>query len=157
MSSPSNLLDEINDMLLDSDLSQSLTPAEVRIAARYFGINKVASGETIFKEGDAGMFMCVVHSGNVSVRKASESGQPVEMAKISHGRALGEMAVLDGERRSATCVAISDCELLTLSKESMDKMLEEQPRTGAKVLRTIAVSLSRRLRMAVGKLVDYEV
>jgi CRP-like cAMP-binding protein len=64
------------------------------------------------------------------------------------------MAVLDGERRSATCVAATDCVFLTLSKEAMDKMLEDQPRVGAKVLRTIAVSLSRRMRWTAGKLVD---
>jgi len=67
------------------------------------------------------------------------------------------MAVLDGERRSATCIAATDCVLLTLSKDSLDRMLEETPRNAAKVIRAVAVALSKRLRMADGKLVDYQI
>lgn len=151
----SELLEEISSMLLDSDLFNQLTPPELRAAAHYFSINNVAQDETVFDEGDIGNFMCIVHSGRISVIKANQNGELVEVATLHHGRAFGEMAVLDGERRSATCVAAEDSILLTLSKEALDQMLEEHPRIGADVIRAIAISLSRRLRMAVGQLVDY--
>jgi CRP-like cAMP-binding protein len=151
----SALLEEISSMLLDSDLFNHLSPAELHAAARYFSINKIAQDETIFDEGDIGSFMCIVHSGSVSVIKANQNGELVQVATLHHGRAFGEMAVLDGERRSATCVSAEDSILLTLSKEALDQMLEEHPRIGADVIRAIAISLSRRLRMAVGQLVDY--
>ena len=151
----SALLEEISSMLIDSDLFSHLSPAELRAAAHYFGINKIAEGETIFSEGDAGSFMCIVHSGSISVIKANQNEDLVEMVKLGHGRAFGEMAVLDGERRSATCQAAEDSILLTLSREALDQMLEEHPRIGARIIRAIAVSLSRRLRMAVGQLVDH--
>jgi hypothetical protein len=38
----------------------------------------------------------------------------------------------------------------------MDNMLDTQSRIGAKILRAIAVSLSRRMRMTAGKLVDFQ-
>ena len=151
----SALLEEISSMLLDSDLFNNLSPAELRAAARYFSINKIAQDEAVFDEGDVGNFMCIVHSGRISVVKANQNEEQVEVATLNHGRAFGEMAVLDGERRSATCMAAEDSILLTLSKEALDKMLEEHPRIGADVIRAIAISLSRRLRMAVGQLVDY--
>lgn len=153
----SALLEEISDMLIECDMFNHLPATEIHAVARHFGINKIGAGETIFNEGDDGTFMCIVHEGCISVLKANQNGQDIVMATLSSGRTLGEMAVLDGERRSATCVAASDCVLLTLSKEAMDTMLEHEPRIGAKILRAVAVSLSRRLRMAVGKLVDYEV
>lgn len=155
MSDRSALLEEISSMLLDSDLFSHLSPAELRAAAHYFGVNKIAEDEVIFNEGDTGSFMCIVHSGSIAVIKANQNEDLVEMVKLGHGRALGEMAVLDGERRSATCRAAEDSILLTLSKEALDKMLEEHPRIAARVIRAIAVSLSRRLRMAVGQLVDH--
>ncbi len=65
------------------------------------------------------------------------------------------MAVLDGERRSATCIAATECILLTLSKDSLDRMIFDVPAIASKVVRAVAVSLSRRLRMAVGQLVDH--
>ncbi len=155
MSEHSAFLEEISSMLLDSDLFSHLSPAELRASAHYFSVNKIAQDETIFEEGDIGNFMCILHSGSISVLKANHNEELVEVASLHHGRAFGEMAVLDGERRSATCVAAEDSILLTLSKEALDKMLEEHPRIGADIIRTIAVSLSRRLRMAVGQLVDH--
>jgi CRP-like cAMP-binding protein len=149
------LFDEISDMLLDCDLFNHLPADEIRAASRHFGCSKLRKGETIFNEGDDGSFMCVVHEGRVSVIKTDQFGNPVVMGTEGAGHVIGEMAVLDGERRSASCVAASDCVLLTLSKEAMDTMLDEQPRLGAKILRAVAVSLSRRMRMAAGKLVDF--
>jgi CRP/FNR family cyclic AMP-dependent transcriptional regulator len=157
MSDHSALIEEISSMLADSDLFNHLPAIELNAAARYFGINKIAEDETIFEEGDIGNFMCIVHSGNIAVIKANQDGQPVEMATLGPGRAFGEMAVLDGEFRSATCLATEDSILLTLSKEALDELLDEHPCIGSRIVRAIAVSLSRRLRMAVGQLVDHVV
>lgn len=151
----SALLDEIRDLLLNSSLLNNFPPAEILSAARYFSINHVTRNEVIFNEGDMGTFMCLIAEGSVSVQKSNQDDESIELAKLSKDRTIGEMAVLDGERRSASCIAASDCTLLVLSKDSLDKMIQETPRIAAKVIRAIAVSLSRRLRMADGKLVDF--
>lgn len=153
----SALLDEIFEMLMDCDLFSNFPPAEVQLLARYFGINKVDKDGVIFREGDAGTFMCVVSAGSVSVHKTNLDGASIKLTTLQKGKTFGEMAVLDGEQRSATCVAASDCILLTLSRDSLDKMLVELPRTAAKAIRAVAVSLSKRLRMADGKLVDHQI
>lgn len=153
----SALLDEITKMLMDCDLFSNFPPAEIQSVARYFGISKIDKDGEIFHEGDSGTFMCIVNAGNVSVLKANFDGDNVRLATLHKGRTFGEMAVLDGERRSAMCVAATDCILLTLSKDSLDKMLVEVPRTAAKVIRAVAISLSKRLRMADGKLVDHQI
>jgi CRP/FNR family transcriptional regulator, cyclic AMP receptor protein len=155
MPNRSALLEEISSMLADSELFSHLSAPELNAAAHYFGTNKVSEDEVIFSEGDVGAFMGIVHSGSIAVIKTNQNEDLVEMVKLGHGRAFGEMAVLDGERRSATCRATEDSILLTLSREALDKMLEEHPRIGARVIRAIAISLSRRLRMAVGQLVDH--
>lgn len=156
MTQNSAMLEEISDMLIDCPLFQHMAASEIQAIAKHFNIVNIDSGETIFREGDDGTFMCIVHKGRVSIIKQNQNGDEIVMATEGNGRVLGEMAVLDGERRSATCKAASDCVLLMLSKEAMDIMLEEQPRIGAKILRTIAISLSRRMRLTAGKLVDYE-
>lgn len=150
-------LDEISAMLIDSELFSHLPTAEIFTAARYFGIAKVARDEIVFSEGDAGIHLCIVHAGCIAVIKANQDEKLVEMFRVPRGRAFGEMAILDGERRSATCKATEDSTLLTLAKSSLDKMLEDHPRIGARILRAIAVGLSRRLRLAVGRLVDHVV
>lgn len=150
----SAMLNEISDMLLNSTLLGSLPPAEIKSAARYFSINQFEAQHVIFKEGDIGHYFCIITAGVVSVRKTNQDGESIELATLPKGRTIGEMAVLDGERRSATCIAATDCTLLLLSKEALDKMIEDTPKVAAKVIRAIAISLSRRLRMADGKLVD---
>ncbi|NQD92963.1 cyclic nucleotide-binding domain-containing protein [Pseudomonas sp. CrR25] len=157
MPDSSYLIDEIRDMLLDCGLFNSLLPNEVHNAAGYFSIGKYEPDAIICNEGDAGTFMCIIHFGAVSVRKTNSSGETVELAKLRKGRAFGEMAVLDGERRSASCVAVSDCTLLILAKDSLEKMLQEAPKSAAQVIRAIAVAMSKRLRMVDGQLVEQQI
>lgn len=154
MTEQSATLNVLSDMLADSELFREFDYADISSAARYFNFVEIDKGGTIFQEGDAGAFMCIVNSGKVSILKTNQDGKNVAITTLPAGRAFGEMAVLDGERRSATCVAATDCHLLTLSKDSLDRMLLDVPATAAKVVRAVAVSLSKRLRMADGKLVD---
>ncbi|MBV4534981.1 MULTISPECIES: cyclic nucleotide-binding domain-containing protein [Pseudomonas] len=150
MPDASQLNAEIRDMLMDCGLFDALQPTDFHAVAGYFSLAHMTAGETIFQEGDAGTFMCILHRGQVSVRKTDGSGQAVEIAVLRRG-AFGEMAVLDGERRSASCVAASDCQLLTLGKDSLEKMLNEAPRIAARIIRALAVALSKRLRMQDGQ------
>ncbi|WP_296180744.1 cyclic nucleotide-binding domain-containing protein [Pseudomonas sp. UBA1879] len=151
MPTSSSLNNEIREMLMDCGLFLALTPADFSAAAGYFSISSIDKGEAIFSEGDAGTFMCIIHSGTVSVQKRNGEGKPVETATLRSGRAFGEMAVLDGERRSASCVAASACTLLNLGKDSLDKMLNEAPKVAAKIIRAIAIAMSKRLRMMDGQ------
>lgn len=157
MQERSSLLDEIRSMLLNSPLLTSFSPVEILTVARFFSLNHVEQDTVIFTEGEMGTFMCLIIEGNVSVKKSNLDGENIELAILPKGRTIGEMAVLDGERRSATCIAATDCTLLILSRDSLDKMLVEIPYIASKVIRAIAVSLSRRLRMADGKIVDYQI
>ena len=146
--------DTLSDMLAECDLFRDFAYNEISSAARYFNLIEIEEGDAVFQEGEAGAFMCIVNAGKVSILKTNQEEEKVEIARLPEGRTFGEMAVLDGERRSATCIAASPCTLLTLSKESLDRMLLDVPATAAKVVRAVAVSLSKRLRMADGKLVD---
>ncbi|WP_153774172.1 cyclic nucleotide-binding domain-containing protein [Pseudomonas sp. MNR3A] len=157
MPDPSLLSAEIRDMLMDCGLFDSLQPSDFQAVAGYFAITAMTEGQTIFAEGDAGTFMCILYRGVVSVRKTDGNGQQVEIATLRKGRAFGEMAVLDGERRSASCVAASDCQLLTLGKDSLDKMLNDAPRIAARIIRALAVALSKRLRMQDGQRLSQQV
>jgi CRP-like cAMP-binding protein len=157
MSTPSSLNNEIREMLMDCGLFNPLTPAEFSAAAGYFSISSIDKGQAVFNEGDAGTFMCIIHSGSVSVQKLNSDGKPVELAVLRSGRTFGEMAVLDGERRSASCIAATPSCLLNLGRDSLDKMINEAPKTAAQIIRAIAVALSKRLRMMDGQLASQQV
>ena len=148
---------EIRDLLMDCGLFDQLLPGDFAAAAGYFALSSMAAGEVIFREGDAGNFMCLIVAGQVAVRKADGDGRELDIAVLRKGRTFGEMAVLDGERRSASCVAASDCQLLSLGKDALEKMINDVPKIAAKVIRALAITLSRRLRMADGQLLAQQV
>ena len=147
--------EEILDLLIESKMFSRMRGESLRIASRYFKLSNFSEGDTIFKEGDQGTFMCFVQKGRVSVVKSNWNGDVVVMGSEGPGQNFGEMAVLDGEPRSATCVAETQCEILSLAKTEMEKMLKESPQVGIEILRIIAINLSLRMRMAAGRLVDH--
>ena len=68
---------------------------------------------------------------------------------------IGEMALLDNERRSATCIADTHCRLFVLDRSSLKKLEAEAPLLAYRFMRCLALLLSRRLRRTSGMLVEY--
>jgi CRP-like cAMP-binding protein len=80
------------------------------------------AGSRIFSEGDAPGHMYVVLSGAVEV---SAHGHVIEL--IQPGDGLGVLSLLDGKPRSATAVAVADCELAVIDRRRFRFMIEETP------------------------------
>jgi hypothetical protein len=78
-------------------------------------IAKVAQGKTIVEEGDQGADMFLVLDGIVAVEVA---GEPV--AQLGPGAVLGERALLEGGRRTATLRAVTPCRIASISGEQLD-------------------------------------
>lgn len=114
---------------------------EAQAASPFFKTQIIADGKVLFAEGDPGNTLCVVEAGKVVVVKGER-----EVACMTQGRAFGEMSVLDGRPRSATCRAVGACRVLTLNDMSLRKMMKERPEIAAKVLYALASSITSRLR-----------
>jgi CRP/FNR family transcriptional regulator, cyclic AMP receptor protein len=115
-----------------------------------------ADAETvIFKEGQKGEFMCLLLEGKVDVLKSDSENQNRFIGRLGPGKTFGEMAIIDGELRSATCVCAELCKIAILTRGNFDKLLLEYPMISAKLVMKIATIISRRLRQASGKLVDF--
>ncbi|TAN58653.1 MAG: cyclic nucleotide-binding domain-containing protein [Magnetospirillum sp.] len=78
----------------------------------------VKSGDTIFKEGDAGDQAFVVQAGTVELCK---SGQP--FAELGPNTIFGEMALIDGAPRMATARAKTEVTLIVVPRAMLDKKL----------------------------------
>ncbi len=84
------------------------------------------SGETLIQQGDQGesMFILVDGEANVVVQR---NGSPTHVAALATGDCFGEMSLLTGERRSATVIAKSDCEVVEIGKAVIAQSLKENP------------------------------
>ena len=145
---------ELMAMMVEVDLLSGLSLRESEMLAPYLKAYEAGSGCTVFREGDPGHYMCWLVSGQVRIYKESGHDGPVDVAASSRMRVVGEMALVDGEPRSASCEAIKTSVLLLLARESFAKLGEERPALALKLMAGIAKLISRRLRMTSGQLVD---
>ena len=106
-----------------------------------------APGEIICKEGEEGDRMWLLAKGSVSVRLISADGrQNIRIASLARGTTIGEMALVDSVRRSATIVADEGVVCYELPLEGFTRMVAEHPVIATRILRNLARELSRRLR-----------
>ena len=86
----------------------------------------VPAGEVICKEGDPGGEFFVIAKGEVRVTAAALGGEK-EIARLSHGQFFGEMAVLNGDRRTATCTAAGEVELVAFPSAAVEEVFARYP------------------------------
>ena len=100
------------------------------------------SGSMIFEEGDLGLAMYVIESGEVEIRKQIGSDDRV-LATLGKGDFFGEMCMLEEETpRSASAVAISDVDAVMIDQSAFTFILKHNPEITIRIMR----KLVRRLR-----------
>ncbi|MBM4297062.1 MAG: cyclic nucleotide-binding domain-containing protein, partial [Deltaproteobacteria bacterium] len=103
----------------------------------------VPSGATIFSQGDQGDAFYVIQSGAVQVIVEAAAGRREVVAVLGAQDGFGEMALLSGEPRSASVVAIADTSLWRLSRESWNELIEKHPSWLLHFCATISKRLAR--------------
>ena len=99
---------------------------------------RFASGKAIFEEGSKGDRIYVISSGDVTIERA---GKIIET--LSSGDIFGEMAVIDGKRRSATARAKTNCEVAPISEKAFLALVRETPFFALTVMHNLADRLRR--------------
>jgi len=97
---------------------------------------------TIFQVGEAGDHLLVVMQGRVKVSLISPDGKEAILSILEPGDVFGEMALLDGEPRSASVATMENCSFLVLWRRDFLPFLERNPQVALKLL----AALSKRLR-----------
>ncbi len=82
-----------------------------------------ASGDKIFSQGDSGDALYLIQSGAAHVQLDSGGGRSETIAVLGPREYFGEMALLSSAPRSATVIAVKDCLLWKLSRESWDDLI----------------------------------
>lgn len=131
-------------------LLQALAPAELAQLAQLAVLTQAQADQTIFQRGDAGDSLMAVVRGRVKICSQSAEGKELILNIIKPGEMFGEIALLDGEPRTADAVALERCDLLTLSRASFLPFIERHPEVA---LRMMAV-LCRRLRKTSAQFED---
>jgi len=137
---------QIHALIPKCSLLENFSTGEVRLLAHFMDVYRAEPGMEISREGEGGDFMLLIIEGRVDVNKRDRWNTPQLIAQVEAGRALGEMSMIDGEPRFATCVALDPTLIAVLDRESLARIIVEQPLLGAKLLMELVLMLSQRLR-----------
>jgi CRP/FNR family cyclic AMP-dependent transcriptional regulator len=102
------------------------------------------AGTRVFHEGDRSDACYIVREGSFRVTREHSDGRAITLATLGPGEVFGELAMLDGDLRSASAEALSDGELLALPAVDVKGLLARHPEISVKLV----VGLVRRLRAA---------
>ena len=144
---------QIHALIPKCTLLENFAPAEVRLLAHFMDVYRAEPGVEIIREGDGGDFMLMIVEGKVEVHKRDRWNSPQLLAEVDAGRTLGEMSMIDGEPRFATCIAVETTLVAVLDRENLARIIVEQPLLGAKILMELVLMLSQRLRATSDRLV----
>jgi CRP/FNR family cyclic AMP-dependent transcriptional regulator len=128
---------------------------DVDLLAASMRVYHAEPGQTLIREGDIGNFMLLVIRGEVDIYKQNLMGEKQLMTSVIPGMTLGEMSMIDGEPRFATCVALKETTFGVLTREEMVQIILEKPALGSKVLIKLVTMLSQRLRHTSKTLLQY--
>lgn len=132
--------------MTSSEIVSPIVPVDasfIELAEKFSSAREYVAGQTIIVEGEPGSTMLFVLSGVVKIFKSSTTNNAkVLIGRRGEGEFLGEMALVEELPRSASVVAETDCKVLEFSRESFEKIIQEQPTLATRVLS----SLSNKLR-----------
>jgi CRP/FNR family transcriptional regulator len=120
----------------------TLSPEELERVAQVVVPRRFGPGEIVFKEGDEGSTCYVVRSGRTRALRIHPDGRSITLAHFGPGDIFGEMAMLDGGRRSATVESVEETDAIAILSADMHRLLREYPDISVKLI----AALGRRLR-----------
>ncbi len=132
-----------NELLKGVDLFSALDDSHLDVIAKMLVEKSFRKSEIILMEDDdSSQSLFIIAKGEVKVVLTAEDGREAILATLKEGDFFGEMALLDGEPRSATVRAVEDSRLLTIRREEFLATLKKQPDLAL----TLLGEMSRRLR-----------
>lgn len=146
---------QIHALVSKSPILEDRSLEEVRKLTSYMDVWSTTGIASIINEGEPGDFMILVISGSVEVVKKDRWGTTKRIAVVHAGETLGEMSMLDGEPRFASCHTIDACTFAVLHRDNFIRMIREEPVLGSRILLKLNQMLSQRLRQTGAKLVAY--
>jgi CRP/FNR family transcriptional regulator, cyclic AMP receptor protein len=147
--------DSVAQLLLTPDALVTLSLQDANTLVGYMLLSQFKEGAVIFKAGQqdvASDYLLLVIDGEILVEHDSSGDGSVVVNVLSSGHLIGEMGVIDGAPRSATCTAQTDVDVAMLSKTDLERMLIEQPQLGARFVLAIAKRLADRVRLGNQKI-----
>lgn len=143
----------LENLLSDSPLFKDIPVNELHKFRDAFAWIEVPPGRAIVKEGDPGDSMFLIKAGEVVVQtKHPITGEKVELAKLKGGDFFGEVSLIKNKPRTASVVAVTEAEVMELSRDNFQKIASAHPHLGSALEQTIEQRVENTIKKMMEKM-----
>ncbi len=128
-----------------SPLGLYISPSQCATLAEIAGLVGLEAGSHLLEEGHSDDTLYVVSSGSLEVIKPAGGGDFVTLQLLHDGDMAGILGFIDGVSHSAGIRALTRCQLITLDRGSLERLIPTDPELVYQVMRTIVRSAHRIL------------
>lgn len=143
-----NGIEEFVEVELLADLNES----QRKIVAKQCSWRRYSANEQIIDRQSPATDIFFVVEGRVRVVNYSLSGREVTFDDLEAGRHFGELAAIDSEPRSASVMALRECNIASMPQERFLMLLEENPKIALKLMR----NLTSMVRASTLRIMDWK-
>jgi CRP/FNR family transcriptional regulator, cyclic AMP receptor protein len=111
-------------------------------------------GEAVFREGEPGRSMYIVHEGALMTWQSGESGRQVKLMRLEPGDFFGETALIEIQPRQFSVLAETPSRLYELTNRDLYRLYQEDVQAYVMVLQNINRELCRLVRKAHGRITE---
>lgn len=155
LGSARRFMDDILQLIDQIPFFGGFTDQEVEALSGYMGCYGAPRNARLLNEGEIDDHMLLLLTGRVAVMKKDESGIERKVAEAGPGTTLGEMSMIDGSPRSASCITTEPTDFAVLTRSSLNDIFIDSPRLGNKLLLVLLQLTMRRLREASRRLLPH--
>jgi CRP/FNR family transcriptional regulator, cyclic AMP receptor protein len=119
----------------------ALTRPQLERLCSYAATRAVAAGTTLFAKGDPGDALYAVCAGTVKITVPSIDGREAMFNLLHAGEIFGEIALLDGQPRTADAVTMTDCELMVIERRDFMAFVHSEPKVALKLIELLCARL----------------
>jgi len=131
-------------------MDTGLSPQHIDRLSACVVSKSVKRGANIFVKGDPGTSLFVIGAGKVKISIPSVQGKDAIFNLLGEGDVFGEIALLDGHRRTADATAVTNCDLYVIERKDFLPVMREEPEITLRLFEILCSRLRRTTEQAQG-------
>lgn len=132
----------LKEFMSSVSIFDSLSDEKISALEKIVSVRDYPKGSMIILEEEFGDIVFIIKFGTVKITRVNDEGKEVILAMLGESEIFGEMALIDGEARSANALAQEDCQLIAISSEDFISILKDN----FSVSLSLMGELAKRLR-----------
>ena len=140
------------NLLQNVYLFKGLSEQELNEISEIAESESFQAGDDVFNETDPAQALYIIRHGSVRIHQKSESGENNEVATLGTGSHFGEMAFVDGEKRSASATSIERSGIVLLRYQKLNELLDNNETIAVHFFKELSRFLCGRLRVTTNDL-----